>query len=246
MRNGAVLHIGVAVEVGDRVAVGGDHHRLVLPEFDRVAGVLDERGDIGADEHLALADAEHQRGGAPGRDDGARLVGVGEHQRELALQPAQHRQHRGGEVPGGVPVPVGPRDQVHGDLGVGVAGELHPGGLQLAAQRREVLDDAVVHDRDLPGGVAMRVRVAVGGPPVGGPPGVAQPGVPAQRGRVGWRPARPPGWPAGRPGGAPSVRRGRRAARPRPSRSRGTPSGAAHRRRRRGHCGSPRSRRFRT
>ena len=77
------------------------------------------------------------------------------------------------------------RDQVHGDLGVGVAGELHPGRLQLAAQRGEVLDDPVVHHRDLPGGVAMRVRVAVGGPAVGGPPGMAQPGVPAQRCRVG-------------------------------------------------------------
>ena len=76
-------------------------------------------------------------------------------------------------------------DQVHGDLGVGVAGEFHAGGLQLAAQCREVLDDPVVDDRDLAGGVAMRVGVAVGGPAVGGPAGVAHPGVPAQRCRVG-------------------------------------------------------------
>ncbi len=49
----------VAVEVGDPVAVGGDRDGLVLAELDRVAGVTDERGDVGADEHLALADADH-------------------------------------------------------------------------------------------------------------------------------------------------------------------------------------------
>ena len=138
--------------------------------------MLDERGDIGADEHLAVADAEHQRRRAAGGDDRARLVGVGEHQREVALQPAQHGQHRGDEVAGGVAVLVLPGDQVHGDLGVGVAGELHAGGLQLVAQVGEVLDDAVVDDGDLAGGVAVRVGVAVGGPAVGGPAGVAHPG----------------------------------------------------------------------
>ena len=81
------------MEVGDPVAVGGDHHRLVLAEFDGVAGVLDERGDVGADEHLAVADADHQRRGAAGGDDRARLVGVGEHQREVALEAGQHGEH---------------------------------------------------------------------------------------------------------------------------------------------------------
>ena len=56
MRNCAVLDIGVAVEVADRIAVGGDHHRLVLAQLDGVAGVLDERRDIRADKHLALTD----------------------------------------------------------------------------------------------------------------------------------------------------------------------------------------------
>ena len=94
------------MEVGDPVAVGGDGHRLVLAEFDSVAGVFDERRDIGADEHLAVADAEHQRRGAAGGDDRPRLVGVGEHQREMALQAAQHRQHGGDEVACGVAVLV--------------------------------------------------------------------------------------------------------------------------------------------
>ena len=147
--------------------------------------MFDERGHIGADEHLAVTDAEHQRRGAPGGDDRARLVGVGEDQGEVALQPAQHGQHRRREVACGVAVVVLPGDQVHGDLGVGVAGELHARGFQLGAQRGVVLDDPVVDDRDLPGGVAVRVGVAVGGPAVGGPAGVAQAGAAGEVGGVG-------------------------------------------------------------
>ena len=148
-----------------------------------MAGVRDERGHIGADEHLAVADAEHQRRRPAGGDDGAGLVGIGEHQGEVALQPAQHGQHGAGEVAGRFTVVIRLGHQVHGDLGVGVAGKLHAGRLQLMAQGREVLDDAVVDDGDLAGGVAVRVRVAVGGAPVGGPAGVAQAGAAGQRRR---------------------------------------------------------------
>ncbi len=83
----------VAFEVGDSIAVGGDHDGLVLAQFDGVAGVLDECRHVGADEHLTVADTEHQRRRAAGGDDRARLVGVGEHQREVALQPRQHGEH---------------------------------------------------------------------------------------------------------------------------------------------------------
>ncbi len=64
---------------------------------------------------------------------------------------------------------------MHRDLGVGVAGQLHTRLLELLTQRREVLDDAVVHHRDLAGRVAMRMRIAVGGTTVGGPPGMPHP-----------------------------------------------------------------------
>ncbi len=96
-----------------------------------------------------------------------------------------------------------PGDQVHGDLGVGVAGELHAVGLQLTAQPGEVLDDAVVHDRDLARGVAMRVGVAVGRPAVGGPTGMAQAGTAGEAGRVGGLQRR---LQVGQPPGAPSHR----------------------------------------
>ena len=173
------------MEVVDLVAVGGEHHGLVLAQLDGVAGVFDERRHVRADEHLAVADAEHQRRGPAGGHDRARLVGVGEHQREMALQPGQHGEHGLREIACGVAVVVLPGDQVHGDLGVGVAGELHTLGLQLAAQPGVVLDDPVVDDRDLARGVAVRVRVAVGRPTVGGPAGVAEAGAAGEACRVG-------------------------------------------------------------
>ena len=82
-------------------------------------------------------------------------------------------------------VVVLPRHQVHRDLGVGVAGELDADGLQLGAQRGEVLDDPVVDDGDLACGVAVRVGVAVGGPAVRGPTGVADAGAAHEAGVVG-------------------------------------------------------------
>ncbi len=183
----AVVGDVVAVEVGDPVAVGGDHHGLVLAQLDGVAGVLDERGHVRADEHLAVADAEHQRRGPAGGDDRARLVGVGEHQREVALQPGQHgRTPTATKSPAVSPWWYCPGDQVHGDLGVGVAGELDAVGFQLLAQHGEVLDDPVVDDRDLARGVAVRVGVAVGRPAVGGPAGVAEAGAAREAGGVGF------------------------------------------------------------
>ena len=173
------------MEVGDPVTVGGDHHGLVLAELDGIAGVFDECRHIGADEHLAVADTEHQRCRAAGGDDRARFVGVGEHQREVTLQPGQHGEHRPREIACGVAAVVLPGDQVHGDLGVGVAGELHTVGFQLLAQLGVVLDDAVVDHRDLARGVTVRVRIAVGRPAMGGPPGVAQPGTSSETRRIG-------------------------------------------------------------
>ncbi len=171
------VDVGVAVEVGDSVAVGGDHHGLVLTEFDGVAGVLDERGDVRADEHLTVADADDQRCGPARGDDHAGLVGIGEHQGEVTLEAAQHGQHRGREVARGVAVVVGRGDQVDGHLGVGVAGELGACGLQLGAQRRKVLDDPVVDDGDLACGVAVRVGVAIRRAAVRGPAGVTHAGA---------------------------------------------------------------------
>ena len=64
-------------------------------------------------------------------------------------------------------------DQVRDHFGVGFGGELVALFNQLALQRNVVLDDAVVHDDDSPGAVAMGMRVFFRGPAMGGPAGVA-------------------------------------------------------------------------
>ena len=53
------------------------------------------------------------------------------------------------------------------------------------AQWREVLDDAVVDDGELPGGVPMRVGVAISGPAVRGPAGVPESGSAGQFAGIG-------------------------------------------------------------
>ena len=84
----AVVGRVVAIKIRDAVSVGGDDDCLVLAELDGLAGVLDECRDVGADKHLTVADAEHQRRGPSGGDDRARFVGVREDQREVTLEPA--------------------------------------------------------------------------------------------------------------------------------------------------------------
>ena len=65
-------------------------------------------------------------------------------------------------------------DQVRDDFGVGLGLELVPLRRQLALELEIVLDDAVVHDDDAAGAVAMRVRVLFGGPAMRGPARVAE------------------------------------------------------------------------
>ena len=67
-------------------AVGRDRDDLVLADRERVAGVLDEGGDVGAEEVLALAQADHERRVAAGADDEPGLVLVHREQGEGALE----------------------------------------------------------------------------------------------------------------------------------------------------------------
>ncbi len=64
-------------------------------------------------------------------------------------------------------------------FGIGLAGEFGALLLEHDAQVAKILDDAVVHDRDVFG--RMRMRVAFGRLAVGGPAGVADPGMAAER-----------------------------------------------------------------
>ena len=145
-----------------------------------------------------------------------------QHQRKQAAHVEQRAPH-------GVLEPVVLHlalDQVRDDLGVGLGDELVPFLLQLALQLEIVLDDAVVHDDDPSGAVAVRVRVLLGRTAVRRPAGVADAVFAFERLR-----ARSP-----LRGGAslPALRRSSiwpvtHAPRRPPSRSRGTRAGAARR-----------------
>ena len=142
---------------------------LVLAELERLAGVPDERGDVGAEEVLAVAEADDERAVAAGADDDAGLVGVHREQREGARR-GRLTTARIASVRSLDSRSYARREQVGGDLGVGLGRELDAVGQQLGLERVEVLDDAVVDQREL-AVLAAAVRVGVGSV---GPPWVAQ------------------------------------------------------------------------
>ncbi len=164
---------GRAVEVGDLDALAGDRDDLVLAELERVAGVLDEGGHVGGEEVLAVPDPDHERGVAAGADHAVGVLGVHRDERERALEAAAHVLHRLGEVRAGGDLGL---DEVRRDLGVGLRAQVVAGRLELGAQPGEVLDDAVVHERDPAVLAEVRVRVAVVGGAVRGPARVADAG----------------------------------------------------------------------
>ena len=168
-----------AVEVDDRVAVGGDRDDLVLAELERVPGVADERRDVAAEEVLAVAQAHDERAVAAGAHDDAGAVGVHREQGERPLEPLHDVEHGHGEVAHPVVLAA---DELGRHLGVGLGEEHDALGEQLLLEGVEVLDDAVV-DQGEPVVVAaaVRVRVAVGGATVGRPAGVPDAG--ARRGQ---------------------------------------------------------------
>ena len=170
---------GVTVLVPDVDGVGRQQEDLVVVDLGGLLGEGDEGGDVTAQEVLALAQADDQGAGAAGGDDRrGGQVGDGQ-QREGALEAGGDGLHRGdqevgdpGRVGGGGRVLAQTGGEVDvqdvgDDLGVGVGEELAPGGLDLLAQRAEVLDDAVVDHGEVAGAVGVGVgrrRAAVGGP----------------------------------------------------------------------------------
>ena len=158
-------------------AVGGDRHDLVLAELERLAGVADERGDVGAEEVLALAEADDERGVAAGADDDAGLVGVHGEQREGALEAAAR--------PGASPR-SGRRSASYARADAAGrrprcrsrTGTRRPSASSSALSGVEVLDDAVVDQRELAVlAAAVRVGVGVGRAAVRGPAGVPDAGA---------------------------------------------------------------------
>ena len=154
--------------------VGGDRHDLVLADRHGALRVLDEGRDIRTEEVLAVAEADDQRGVAAGADDDTRLVAVHREEGECAVEAGDGVAEGLAEVAGR---PVLPPEEHGGDLGVGLAREGGAIGEQLVAELGEVLDDAVVDEREPALVAEVRVRVAVGRAAVGRPAGVADAGA---------------------------------------------------------------------
>ena len=166
---------GATVESRDVDAVTGQLHHLVLPQFDGLPGVLDEGGHIGGEEVFPLPHTHDERGVAACPDDDPGAVCVHRQERERTLEAAHDGPHGVGEVAGAVELAP---DELCRHLGVGLGVELHPFCEQLALERVEVLDDAVVDQCEATALAApVRVRVDVRGTSVGGPAGVADAGA---------------------------------------------------------------------
>ena len=157
-------------EVRDPAFLRTDLDHLVLAEFDGLPGVGDERRDVAAQEHLAVAHTHDKGRVASGGDHKVGLGGVEHDEGERTLEAAAHHSDGVGERER--TVGQRSRNKVHDRLRVGVADHLDTGCLEFGPQRREVLDDAVVHERQTAGLVGVRVCVAVGRGAVRRPPGV--------------------------------------------------------------------------
>jgi hypothetical protein len=140
---------------------------------DDLPGVAYERSDVGAHEHLAVTEPQHERAAVAGDDQDARVLGVDHGD---AVGPDDVRQRGAhcsrqictGAQRGG--------DQVREHLGVGLGDELDAVGGELGAQVGGVLEDPVVHDGHAAGRIGVRVRVDVVRRAVGRPAGVADAG----------------------------------------------------------------------
>jgi hypothetical protein len=154
------------IDHADAGALQGDHVAVV--EVDDPARLRDERGDVGGEEVLAVAQADHQRAAHARAGHDLRIVERHHAEGVSAMQVRDRLARRLEEVARRAEVMV---DEVRDHLGVGLRLEAVAERLQARALLLVVLDDAVVHHGDrIPGNVGMRVRL--GDPAMGGPAGM--------------------------------------------------------------------------
>ena len=113
----------IASEINDVVAGGGDGDDLVVRHFHRILGVVNEPRHVGAEEVLALAQANDQRGIPAGGNNPIREICVQRQQRERTLQPVAGQPHGFGEVAlAGAVHKVGQQGGGHLGVGFGLKG----------------------------------------------------------------------------------------------------------------------------
>ncbi len=144
----------MALRVADLDAAAMDHRPVAVFEIADRVGEGRQRNRVGAEIHLAAAMPDRERRAAARADHQVVFAGKDEGERESAAQTRQRllhgvdRRHALLHLRG---------DELRDDFGVGLGAELDAGLFQLFAQFAEILDDAVMHDRELVGRVRMRV-----------------------------------------------------------------------------------------
>ena len=132
------------------------------------------RGDAGKRRYIAcrigsaIGRGKHQRRALARTGDRAGIVGADGRDRPRPLEATRRLAQGLHHVPSGGAA-QGLLHEVSDDLGVRLAPELVPTGLELLAKRTVVLDDAVVDDGHTAIAARVRVGVSVGGGTVGGP-----------------------------------------------------------------------------
>ena len=152
----AALH-RLAARVDHAIAAGADLSAIAVLQIHDAPRHRQERGDIRGGEILAVADAKEKRRSAACDDHSIRVARRDDGKGERAVELGD-RAHRGGEERRRRLAVLG--HEMRHDFGVGVRGKRIAGALQPLADRLVVLDDAVVHERDVAGEV--RVRIALG------------------------------------------------------------------------------------
>ena len=148
-----------------------DHRHVLVLEDDDVAGVSEQRGNIGGEIRLSLSQAHHDAARAVlGRDQAIRRALGQHHDSVRALQLPQRPPYRLLQSRRVLEMPL---DEMRDDLGVRLGREDVPLGGQALLDGEVVLDDAVVDHDERARAVRMRMRVLVGRPSMGRPAGMA-------------------------------------------------------------------------
>ena len=167
---------GVAVQVLDRGRAGADLRPVPVGQRLHQGGVREQRRDIAGQEHLVLADAQHDAARVP-QPRRVEAIGPAALHRDDGVAPLDLAQHPAEGLGEARPLAHVQRDQLRDHLAIGLRAALDPRLRQAVTQRAVVLHDAVVHDDGRAVAGDVRVRVAVGDGPVRRPAGVPNAGV---------------------------------------------------------------------
>src|SRR5581483_3942537 len=170
---GDVLHLPrnrTAIEIGQLHASWRDYSEVAVAQEEEIARVIKNRRHIGGNKVFVVAQTDHGRWAVASCNDFVRFIDRDHSQSENASQLANRFANRFLE---GRPAVAGLQevllDQVGDDLGVGFGDKLVTFFDQLALECNVIFDDAVMHNHNAAGAIAMRVRIFFGWASVRGP-----------------------------------------------------------------------------